>query len=665
MVQSAPFGTWKSPITSKIIAAGSTDFKEVHTNASRPNPTSDTEQDEAEIFLVEGRPSENGRSTILSVSKKGEDVEILPKEYTAAGKIHEYGGGAAFVPHGGRNIIFNDPKTNLVYNLDVSSKSVTEVVTADPSGKVLKYADFHAEVGTGTLAVRETHFEDGTEVRNEIVVIETSSGGASKSTVVVTGADFYSHPRFSPDGKRVCWMQWNHPDMPWTGSELYVADWNDGNLLQGKYVAGKTREQAICQPRWAWDGSLWFVNDPKGIWNLYKWDPTTDGVEEVVLEGYQDVEVGFRELKLGNTTYIQLTHTKWVIAYCRKAVNGLIVYDTVTKDVTELHTELVYVEFHGLARVSDAEFTVIGSTAKTPPALYLIDITKPIEKQLLKSSASIPLPLDIFSPARSISFPKTHGNAGTAYAIFAPPANPDFRGIEGTRPPLIVSIHGGPTSHESPALDLQAQYFTSRGYAYVHVNHTGSTGFNRAYRQELNSNWGVKDVEDTLSCIDYLANEGLIDRTRVGIRGGSAGGYSVLQALVSHPKVFAAGCSLYGVGNLKDLGAKTHKFESHYLWDLIFPPDASDEDKERIMRERSPCFHAQRIESPLVLLQGREDRVVPMGQAVEMESVMRGLGKDVRLVVFEGEGHGWKRGENIRRSIEEEEGLWGRTLVVG
>jgi dipeptidyl aminopeptidase/acylaminoacyl peptidase len=225
-------------------------------------------------------------------------------------------------------------------------------------------------------------------------------------------------------------------------------------------------------------------------------------------------------------------------------------------------------------------------------------------------------------------------------------------------------MHGGPTSHVSPILDLKAQYFTSRGYAYVHVNHTGSTGFGRAYRQALNYNWGIKDVEDILSCIDHLANQGLIDRTRVGIRGGSAGGYAVLQSLVSYPKVFAAGCSLFGVGNLKELCAKTHKFESHYIWDLIFPSDTSENEKARIMKDRSPCFHADKIESPLVLLQGNKDNVVPIGQAIEMEKILRDAGKDVKLVIFEGEGHGWKGGKTIKSSIEEEEALWRRTLVV-
>jgi dipeptidyl aminopeptidase/acylaminoacyl peptidase len=367
---------------------------------------------------------------------------------------------------------------------------------------------------------------------------------------------------------------------------------------------------------------------------------------------------------MNSTTYVQLSAEKLVVTYCRDAVNGIIVYDIPTMKVTELPLELVYIEFHGLARVSDTEFAVIGSTAKTPVGLYLVDITKPSEKKLLKSSASIELPLDTFSPAKSISFPRTHGTAGKSYAIFSPPSNPDFQGVEGTKPPLIISIHGGPTSHVSPDLKLETQYFTSRGFAYVHVNHTGSVGFGRAYRQALNYYWGIKDVEDTLSCIDFLADSGLIDRTKVGICGGSAGGYAVLQSLVKHPTVFAAGCSLFGVGNLKDLAAKTHKYESHYLFDLLFPSDTPDKEKEKIYIERSPCFHAEKIESPLVLLQGDKDNVVPIEQAFDMEAVLRREGKNVKLVIFPGEGHGWSGGEAIKRSIEEEEALWARTLVV-
>jgi hypothetical protein len=296
MPRIASYGTWTSPITSDIIAAGSTNLKEVHTNASRPwpNPTPG-EHLEGEIFLIEGRPSENGRTTILQVSTEGGRTELLPKEFSAAGKIHEYGGGAAFVPVGdSKNIIFNDGRTDGVFCLSLPEKNLTSYLEPD---KRFRYADFHAEVGTGILAIREEHFEDGTEVKNEIAIIDPTPGN-QKARAVVTGADFYSHPRFSPDGKRVCWMQWNHPDMPWTGSELYVSDWKDGEILEGTLIAGKAREQAICQPRWAWDGSLWFVNDPKGTWALFRWDPATGEVEEIILDGYQDAEVGAREIQM-------------------------------------------------------------------------------------------------------------------------------------------------------------------------------------------------------------------------------------------------------------------------------------------------------------------------------------------------------------------------------
>lgn len=367
---------------------------------------------------------------------------------------------------------------------------------------------------------------------------------------------------------------------------------------------------------------------------------------------------------IDSTTYIQLSKEKWVITYCRNATNGLIVYDVPTKSVTEPPLELVDIAWQGLARMSDTEFTVIGSTPISPKGLYVVNITKPSEKILLKSSSSVDLPPSTFSPLKSISFPRTHGTPGTSYAVFSPPSNPAFTAPQYQKPPLIVSIHGGPTSDVKPGLDLETQYFTSRGYAYVHVNYTGSIGFGRAYRQALNYNWGIKDIEDTLSCISFLSDQGLIDPTKVGIRGGSAGGYTVLQALATHPKVFAAGCSLYGVGNLDDLASKTHKFESHYLFALLFPQDTTEEERQKIYKERSPCFHSDKIESPLVLLQGDKDQVVPLEQSTDMEKVLRELGKDVKLVIYEGEGHGWKKGDTMKASIEEEQKLWERALVV-
>ena len=307
-----------------------------------------------------------------------------------------------------------------------------------------------------------------------------------------------------------------------------------------------------------------------------------------------------------------------------------------------------------------------GGTTISPPAVYLIDISKPRKMKVLKSSATIDLPREIFASPKTITFPRTNGSdrSRPSYAVFVPPWNPSFRAPPGALPPLIINIHGGPTAHVPPALSLEAQYFTSRGYAYAHVNYAGSVGFGRTYRDELNHNWGIKDVEDTLSCIDYLGSQKLVDRNHVAIRGGSSGGYTVFQALVHHPKVFAAGCSLFGVGNLKTLVAMTHKFESRYVLNLIFPPDISEEEKQKTYSERSPCFHAEKIEAPILMFQGSDDVVVPVGQALEMENVLKEGKKDVTLVIFEGEGHGFKMEENLKKRIEDEEALYARTLIA-
>lgn len=326
--------------------------------------------------------------------------------------------------------------------------------------------------------------------------------------------------------------------------------------------------------------------------------------------------------------------------------------------------DLVQVQAGSIRKVSDTKFTIIGSTAIAPPALYVLDI-KLRQHALLRFSASITLPPSTFSRSKPISFPRTYGEYkdGLAHAIFIPPHNPDFSPVAGTKPPLVVDLHGGPTANADPGLTLASQYWTSRGYAYVSVNYAGSSGYGRAYMESLNPYWGVRDVDDTASCVAYLVAEGLVDGSKVGIRGGSAGGYTVLQALCTYPDLFAAGNSLYGISNLATLATGTHKFESHYLFPLIFAKGTSEAEQEKIMRERSPCHHAERIKSPLLLLQGSIDKVVPLEQSEQMEKVLKERGKDVRLVVFDGEGHGFRKEENVKAATEEEERLWRRTLL--
>jgi dipeptidyl aminopeptidase/acylaminoacyl peptidase len=345
--------------------------------------------------------------------------------------------------------------------------------------------------------------------------------------------------------------------------------------------------------------------------------------------------------------------------FTKNAIDGIALYDLTTKSFVELPLELVEMQRNGIRRVSDTEFALIAVAVDSPKSLYLVDVTKPSDKELLRASADIDVPASIFSKAETITFPRTHGQElGTSsYAMYCPPYNPDFEAPAQSKPPLIVWIHGGPTSRAGAGLDMQGlqatQYFTSRGYAFVSTNYAGSTGYGRAYRDSLNFSWGIKDVEDSISCIDYL-----------GIAGQSSGGYTVLQAMCTCPKVFAAGCSLFGIGNLKTICEDTHKFESHYGFALLFPPEATEEEQEKVFYDRSPCFHCDKIERPLVLLQGDQDEVVPIGQAEEMEKVLKAKGADVKLVVFKGEGHGWAVKESVKRTIEEMEALWKRTLLL-
>lgn len=369
---------------------------------------------------------------------------------------------------------------------------------------------------------------------------------------------------------------------------------------------------------------------------------------------------------MSRCSYAYLTKDLLVVGYTRNASTGLVLYDLAQKKTTELPTGLVDIQFNAVRRVSDTSFVANSGSRDAPIGVYLIDINTPKEKKLLKSSSAVDLDPSIFSAGRTISFPRKYGDAiGTpSHAIFIPPHNPSFQAPKDSKPPpLIIWEHGGPTSHNTPGLSLKAQYYTSRGYAYVLVNYAGSTGYGRKYREQLDYNWGLKDCEDTVSCIEYLADQGWINRDKVGITGGSSGGYTVLQGMVTFPLSFTAGCSLYGIGNLKMLAADTHKFESHYLFDLLFPSTTTEEEREKVYYERSPCFHADKIQRPLVLLQGSIDKVVPLEQSVEMEKILKGQGKDVRLVVFEGEGHGFTMKENIMQAIKEEEDLWKRTLL--
>lgn len=318
-----------------------------------------------------------------------------------------------------------------------------------------------------------------------------------------------------------------------------------------------------------------------------------------------------------------------------------------------------------MARLSPTSFVVIGSTRTVPQALYRVDLSNNVASiTLLKDTVKLSIPSTLLSEVQHISYPRTYGKnrSGSAHGMFVAPKNPAFKAPAETKPPLLVWMHGGPTTHVTPGLDLQTQYWTSRGYAYVHVNYAGSTGYGRAYRELLDAEWGLADIADAASCVKYLASKGLIDDSKVGIVGESAGGYSVLQALYTYPDIWAGGVCLYGISNLQEFVESTHKFESQYAVGLVLKKGLSKEEQEAVYKSRSACYHAETIKASLLLLQGSADTIVPEAQTREMERVMRELGKSVDMVVFEGEGHGWSRGETIKASIEKEREFWAKVL---
>jgi dipeptidyl aminopeptidase/acylaminoacyl peptidase len=363
-----------------------------------------------------------------------------------------------------------------------------------------------------------------------------------------------------------------------------------------------------------------------------------------------------------------MTANTLVAAYTKKSTNYLISIDVTTEKWKDLCLNLTTVRFSALARISDTGFAVIGTAVKSPQSLYQFDLSDLSVRKVLKSSIEIDLSEAFFSEATHISFPRVSGDdkLGISHCLFTPPKNPYFEGLTGSLPPLIVSLHGGPTNHVAPGLSLVTQYWTTRGFAWVDINYTGSSGYGRAYRDSLNGRWGIADTDDSASCVLYLSAAGLVDGSRVGIRGGSAGGYGVLQALCMYPNIWAGGVSKFGVSDVKALAEDTHKFESHYLYKLLFKNGVdglTEEGKEIVYKARSPLYHADKIVAPVLMLQGTTDSVVPPSQTWEMEKIIKEKGGEVKVVMFEGEGHGFKRAESVMRAMEEEYAWWRKTVL--
>ena len=574
------------------------------------------------------RPMESGRHVILRW-RDGSEEEVLPAPFSARTRVHEYGGGAFAVNDG--VLYFCHDGDQLLYRLTPgnSPQAITAV-----SGK--RYADLVIDRHQHRiLCVCEDHSAGGEPV-NTIVAIDLK--GQREARVLVAGQDFYASPRLSPDGRQLAWLSWNHPDMPWDGTELWLADMEqDGLPVNPRCVAGG-REESVFQPVFAPDGTLYFVSDRNNWWNLYRW--RQGRIEELAP---MEAEFGLPQWIFGLSTYAFDSARRLICAFNRAGAWHLAVLDTDTLRLEEIKTLFSDIS-HVMAGIGTAVF--VGASPSLPAAIVRFDLTSYQYETLRSSITDVPEPGYLSAPQR-LDYPTTHGE--TAHALYYPPANRDFHAPADVKPPLLVLSHGGPTSSTSQALSLRMQYWTSRGFAVVDVNYRGSTGYGRAYRHRLDGQWGVADVEDCMAAALHLVERGLADKDRLAIRGGSAGGYTTLCALTFH-RLFRAGAAYYGVSDLEALVRDTHKFEARYLDRLIGPYPAC---RDRYL-ERSPINHVDRLSCPMIFFQGLEDKVVPPDQTEKMVNALRARHIPVAYVPFEGEQHGFRRAENIRRALEAE-----------
>lgn len=627
--QQALCGTWASPLSAEDATGSSVGLGGLSA-------------DGADLYWLESRPSEKGRTALVHRAADGTIEDVTPPPVNVASRVHEYGGGSYAVQDG--RIVYTEKTDGSVWLVE-KGEAPRKIVGVEGA----RYADFRFVPGTGKIvAVREDHRNrKPTDPEAAIVLLDTEKGVAAEENegkVIVKGPDFLASPRPSPDGKSIAWISWEHPDMPWDATCLHVAKLLADGVADEKVIAGADKPESVVQPEWSPEGVLHFSGDRTGWWNIYKLDEKgqAQAVTNVV-----DAEIGGPQWVFG-------------LGYYGFKPDGSIVAE-LTKNGRE---QAVVIESGkpvdlGLPPVGQPPLVMpdgsLAYVASAPDAPHYIAIhpAKGGVDEVVRSSGPALLSPENISVGQEITFPTAHGEE--AHGFYYPPVNESFRPQDGEKPPLVVMIHGGPTSAARAGFSPQKQYWTSRGFGVVDVNYRGSTGYGRPYRQKLDGNWGVVDVEDCIAAVEYLVKQGLADPERVVIRGGSAGGFTVLAALTSS-EVFKAGASLYGVGDLMLLAEETHKFESRYLDRLLGPlPESED-----LYKERSPINHLDKLKAGVIFFQGLDDKVVPPSQARVMVDAMRKRGQPVAHYEFEGEAHGFRKAETQKRVLELELAFYGK-----
>jgi len=625
----APYGSWRSPITADLIVADTVDLPEVWLDGD-------------DVYWCEGRPKEGGRFVVVKYGLDGPAEDVTPPSFNVRTRVHEYGGAAALVREG--TVYFANFADQKLYRQAFGESPQAIGQTAQ-----CRYADAVFDGARRRLIlVREDHRVSESQPVNAVAAVAIDG---SSEVVLVEGNDFYSNPRLSPDGRKLAWLTWNHPHMPWVTTELWVGELDQaGQIASRRKIAGSQTE-SLFQPEWSPEGILHFVSDRTGWWNLYR---ESSGEIETLFS--KEAEFGQPLWNLGASTYAFVGGGRIVCSYREGGKTRITVLDSAGG---QRELDLSFSEVSNLLAAKGS--ILLRGGAPNEPACIARVTLEPLQCKVLRKASTIAENAELracLSTPSLLEFPTA--NAKSAFLWYYPPHNPDFAAPPDELPPLVIKCHGGPTAAASSMLDLRIQFWTSRGFAVADVDYGGSSGYGREYRERLHRQWGVVDVQDCTSAAKFLAEKKLADPVRAAITGASAGGYTTLCAL-TFGDYFKIGASHYGVADLETLASDTHKFESHYLDWLIgkYP------EERQTYIDRSPIHATDRLKVPVILFQGEEDKIVPPDQAELIAGSIRAKGLPLGYLLFAKEDHGFRIAENIKRSLEAELYFYSSLLVRG
>ncbi|MCY4143768.1 MAG: prolyl oligopeptidase family serine peptidase [Gammaproteobacteria bacterium] len=620
-MKSYPYGSWSSPISAELVASSFVSFGELCADGE-------------DLYYLESRPADRGRTVLMVTSDTGDHREVTSNKFDVRTMVHEYGGGSYTVANG--NVFFVNKDDQNVYHI---APDQTEPRKITDSSRDERFADFAIDSQGDLICIREKHQSDR-EPRNDLVRIRSSNG---EIDVLHEGHDFYSSPRLSPNFKRIAFLAWDHPNMPWDGTQLYQADVSEANGLNNLTMIAGGTDESVVQPTWIGDERLAFVSDQSGFWNIYIHE-----LGGAYCVANDDAEYGFPHWVFALRTIVSMTDSILLAVRSSESGPALVYVDSSTQLVSPCNED--FSSYASLTKYGGGVAFIAGKNDDLSAIVQLAP--RENELQVVRTQGVLPFAKSYVSQVHPIRYLNAKGQ--DVYANFYAPTNPDVVAPSGERPPLLVLSHGGPTSNSNTNFSFLVQYFATRGWAVLDVNYGGSTGYGRQYRNRLIGEWGNVDVEDCVAGVRHLVSQDLVDPSRVAIRGGSAGGYTTLRALTTS-NVFKAGASYYGVADVRALVDDTHKFESRYIEALV-PSDEID--------ARSPIHHIDHLDSPVVFYQGTEDAIVPPNQSQMMFDSLAAKGIATALFLFEHEGHGFRISENIRDALESEFVFFSRVFGI-